>query len=109
VPLHLVASSKAPRSTIFRMKNSWLSHSDFRTIVNANWHSVGINHSHLTHVSRLSLRLKRIRSAARSWVRSRRLPSIYLANCRTVILLLDRLEENRTLSPLEGRLSQNSP
>jgi exonuclease III len=44
VPLHLEASSKAPRSTIFRLENVWLSHSGFRDIVYANWGSVGTSH-----------------------------------------------------------------
>jgi hypothetical protein len=39
-----------------------------------------------------------------AWAKARRLPSIYLTNCRTVILLVDRLEENCAISPLEYRL-----
>ncbi|XP_071680068.1 uncharacterized protein [Lolium perenne] len=104
VPIHLEASSKAPRSTVFRMENSWLSHSAFPYLVTSNWNSVGPNHSHLSPVSQLCLRLKRVRAAARAWARERRLPSIYLLNCRSVISFLDRLEEHRTLSPLEQDL-----
>jgi hypothetical protein len=44
VPLNLVASSKAPRSTIFRMENTSLYHPYFPRIVSNNWHSVGANH-----------------------------------------------------------------
>jgi hypothetical protein len=104
VPLILEASSKAPRSNIFRFENSWLSHSDLPFIVSANWNSVGSSHSHLSNVGRLTLCLKRIRSALRAWSRDRKLPSIYLQNCRTAISLVDRLEESRALSIFEARL-----
>jgi hypothetical protein len=69
VPLHLSASTKAPRSKVFRLENTWLLHPSFPPIVSANWNSVGPGHAHLTSVSRLSLKLKRIRSAARSWAK----------------------------------------
>jgi endonuclease/exonuclease/phosphatase family metal-dependent hydrolase len=36
VPLHLEASSKAPRSNVFRLENTWLSHPDFSTLVGCN-------------------------------------------------------------------------
>jgi endonuclease/exonuclease/phosphatase family metal-dependent hydrolase len=36
VPLHLSASSKAPRSAVFQMENSWLLHSSFPPIVENN-------------------------------------------------------------------------
>jgi hypothetical protein len=50
------------------------------------------------------MKLKRVRSAARAWAKDRKLPPIYLLNCRAVISLFDRLEEHRNLSPLEQRL-----
>ncbi|KAK1685871.1 hypothetical protein QYE76_046719 [Lolium multiflorum] len=52
----------------------------------------------------LCLKLKRVRAAARAWARHRKLPPVYLANCRAVISFLDRLEESRPLSTLESRL-----
>jgi exonuclease III len=104
VPLHLAAATKAPRSTLFRMENSWLSNQDLTPIISNNWSSVGPNHSHLSNVGRLCLRLKRVRAAIKSWARARRLPSLYLVNCRAVISFLDRLEEARNLSTLESRL-----
>jgi hypothetical protein len=64
VPLHLSAASKAPRNTIFRMENSWLSHSSFTPLVVSNWSSLGPNHSNLSSASRLCLLLKRVRFAA---------------------------------------------
>jgi exonuclease III len=36
VTLHLEASSKAPRSNVFRLENTWLSHPDFSTLVGCN-------------------------------------------------------------------------
>ncbi|XP_071680542.1 uncharacterized protein [Lolium perenne] len=104
VPLHLTASSKAPRSKKFRMENSWLTHPSFAYLANANWNSVGPAHTHLSPVGRLCLRLKRVRASARVWARDLKLPSIYLLNCRAVISLFDRLEEHRHLSVLERRL-----
>jgi hypothetical protein len=84
VPLHLVASSKVPRSTIFRMENSWLGHPSFPPIVCANWNSVGHRHSHLSPVNSLCLRLKRVRSAIRAWARERKLPlSTFLTAARS--------------------------
>jgi hypothetical protein len=65
---------------------------------------MGTAHSHLSLFSQLCLRLKRIRLAAKAWAKECRLPSIYLSNCRVVILLFDKLEETRLLSPLENRL-----
>jgi endonuclease/exonuclease/phosphatase family metal-dependent hydrolase len=48
IPLHLEVSSKAPRSTIFRFENAWLSHSSFPAIITSNWQSMGSAHSHLS-------------------------------------------------------------
>jgi hypothetical protein len=80
VPLHLEASSKAPRSNVFCFENSWLSHSSFPPLVLANWNSIGSSHDHLPSVGKLCLKLKRVRSAARAWAKERRLPSLYLVN-----------------------------
>ncbi|XP_071680432.1 uncharacterized protein [Lolium perenne] len=103
VPLHLIASSRAPRSKVFRMENSWLSHPSFTASANANRCSVGAGHSHLSPISGLCLRLKRIRAAARVWAKDRKLPPVYLLNCRAVISLFDRWRSIDTFR-LEKRL-----
>jgi exonuclease III len=36
VPLHIIAATKAPRSNIFRMENTWLSHSSLPPIIENN-------------------------------------------------------------------------
>jgi hypothetical protein len=95
VPLHILAATKAPRSIVFWLENSWLSNPSIPPIISSNWLSVGPNHGHLEASKRLCLRLKRVRAALRSWAHDRRLPSIYLVNCPTVISFLDKLEEVR--------------
>jgi 7-keto-8-aminopelargonate synthetase-like enzyme len=86
------------------MENSWVMHPSFADLANANWNSVGPTHSHLSPVSILCLKLKRVRAAARVWARDRKLPPIYLLNCRAIISLFNRLEERRHISALERRI-----
>ena len=76
VPIRLEASSKAPRSSLFRLDNSWLANARFSEIVSSNWLSVHDGHGGKSALSCLCLRLKRIRSAARLWAKSHRPPSV---------------------------------
>ena len=103
-PIRLDASSKAPRSSIFRMENSWLSNPSFSDLVSCNWQSVQEGHRLRSSLSCICLRLKRIRAAAKKWAKTTRLPSVTLANCRSVLNLFDHLEESRPLHFLEATL-----
>lgn len=100
MPLLLTASSLTPWPSIFRLNNHRLLDPTFRHLVTDNWTTVGRSRSS-SSASRLSLCLKRVRSAARFWAAPSRPIEVTIQNCDLVISVLDLLEERRHLCEQE--------
>jgi hypothetical protein len=94
VPLLLSASSRAPKSQIFRYEKAWAFAPDYRALVASVWVQP---QNRLP--PRASLRLcncnalKWVRAESKRWAKQRRRPAEVVSNCRRVLELLDLVEE----------------
>ncbi|CAN6168854.1 unnamed protein product [Urochloa humidicola] len=102
VPLVVTASSRAPLSTVFRFERGWAAVPGYRALVDDVWarpqNNIGGPVQHLVKCLRWT------RAESKKWARDRKRPACVLANCRTVLELLDLLEERRRLASGERLL-----
>ena len=101
IPYKVVIDTKIPRASIFRFENFWAEMSGFQDIVQDSW----MQHTHQTDAaSVLSTKFKRLRYSLKNWSKQFSNMKTFIANCNTVILHLDALEELRTLYNPEHNL-----
>ena len=101
IPCKVVIDTKIPRASIFRFENFWAEMSSFQDIVQDSW----MQHTHQTDAaSVLSTKFKRLRYSLKNWSKQFSNMKTFIANCNTVILHLDALEELRTLYNPEHNL-----
>lgn len=91
-----------PKSKLFRFENHWIRSARFREEVHTAWTYCRVGNSDPSAV--MAAKLKATRASLRAWVRAR--PNLWQqeTDCRIVINILDCVEENRTLSPIEQNL-----
>ena len=100
VPLLACACTRVPRSVCFRFENSWLLNSQFPMVVQ----SVLDQPLHGCPAKTFVLRLKRCRTACRSWSRRQRPLVQREGDTKILIDALDLLEEERPLHASEAAL-----
>ena len=101
IPYKVVIDTKIPRASIFRFEKFWAEMSSFQDIVQDSW----MQHTHQTDAaSVLSTKFKRLRYSLKNWSKQFSNMKTFIANCNTVILHLDALEELRTLYNPEHNL-----
>ena len=93
VPLLATLTTDIPKPNIFRFENAWLKHPLFLATTLPAWSS---SQPRNDAACSLVARAKAFRQVAKVWKKQHNPPSIY-HNCRFLILLIDLLEENRSL------------
>jgi hypothetical protein len=98
IPYVAHIGSTIPKGNMFRFENVWIDHPTFQDTVELHWE----NTPHYANAAKnLSAKLKQVRAGLKTW--SRKLSNLnkLIYNCNWVLLLLDGLEDQRTLSRLE--------
>jgi hypothetical protein len=101
VPCGVSVSTRIPRSNIFRFENFWLEHDGFFDTVQSSWLEP-ISSLNSTRV--VSSKLKRLRSALKSWSKNLSNLNLLIGSCNTVISFPDTLENFRNLFNPEANL-----
>jgi exonuclease III len=101
VPCKVVIDTKIPKASIFRFENFWPQMNGFHNIVQDSWVQQS---SQSDAASALSAKFKRLRYNLKNWSRQFSNIKTLIANCNTVILHLDALEDLRTLYNPEHNL-----
>jgi len=97
-PFVINIGTKIPKAATFRSGNHWVEHDYFLKIVDLHWN----NAPYFSNSARnLSQRMKQVRHGLKVWSKSFSNLGKLIHNCNWVLLLLDGLEEQRTLSELE--------
>ena len=100
VPLLATLSTDIPKPNIFRFENAWLKHPLFLDTTLPAWSpSQPRNDAACSQVARAIA----FRQVVKVWKKQHKPPSIY-HNCHFLILLIDLLEENRSLCAGEQML-----
>ncbi|WVZ95839.1 hypothetical protein U9M48_041553 [Paspalum notatum var. saurae] len=101
--LVVTIQTSVPRSHMFRFENAWLKHPRFLDSVLPSWHG---QHQRGDAAARLADGLKAVCGAARLRARHNRASPSTIPNCKFIILLLDVLEEGRSLSHSEFQVRE---
>jgi hypothetical protein len=96
IPCKVSIGTRIPKSHIFIFENFWPNHLGFVEAVQEGWSMQVKNNKNSAIVT--AAKLKNVRAALKSWSWNLSNLSLLIANCSTVILFLDCLEEYRTLS-----------
>ena len=94
IPCNVVIDKKISKASIFRFESFWAEMAGFQDIVQESWGHVS---NHTNAANALSSKLKHLRYNLKNWSRLFSNAKVYIANCNTVILCLDALEEIRAL------------
>ena len=98
VPLLITIDTIIPRPALFRFENHWAVRPACLAVVQIAWAEARIRSNHALN---LAAALKRTRSDLKRWRRSAIPLNTHEKNCKTVISILDIIEESRFLSPIE--------
>ena len=98
VPLVVSIQTTVPRPATFRFENTWANWASCRTVVTSAWNSA---HQFSNHEASIVAALKTTRSALKKWKKTITPINVRENNCKTVINILDLIEESRNLSPHE--------
>jgi hypothetical protein len=102
VSLLVEAVSRAPSSRIFRYEKFWAGCEEYKALVGDVW---ARPENQVPGAARhLSRKLKWSRAESKKWACTRLQPSDVVSNCRTVISILDAVEELRPLLLVESCL-----
>jgi hypothetical protein len=98
IPFVLHIGSKIPKSSMFKFENFWVDHPGFLDTVSLH----GNNSPVFANAAKnLSSKLKHVRAGLKSWSKNLSNLNKLIYNCRWVLLLLDGLEDQRSLSRME--------
>lgn len=86
VPLLLMASSRAPKTQIFRYEKAWALHPEYRSLVASVWARLQ-NRLPPQASLRICNTLKWVRAESKHWAKQRRKPAEVVSNCRRVLEL----------------------
>ena len=98
IPFVLHIGSKIPKSNMFRFDNFWVDHQGFMDTVGLHWNNSPV---FANAGKNLSSKLKQVRGGLKSWSKNLSNLSKLIYNCKWVLLLLDGLEDQRSLSIME--------
>ena len=93
VPYVISIGTSIPKANVFRFENYWINMPGFLEIVKNIWdiHCPGDS------AKSLSAKLKLLRKGLKKWSTSLSVIKKLISNCNKVILMLDDIEEQRTL------------
>ena len=94
-PFVINIGTTIPKAT-FRFENFWADHKDFLKVVELHWNNTPF---YANSARSLSQKLKQVRSGLKAWSKCFSNLGKLVHNCNWVLLLLDGLEEKRSLSP----------
>nr|XP_045086367.1 uncharacterized protein LOC120967116 [Aegilops tauschii subsp. strangulata] len=94
VPCMVTIKTSIPKSNIFRFENYWLELEGFMDCVDSSWQKQS-RKGHIT--ARIADKFKSLRMCLKRWQKSISKLKTLICKCNSVILLLDELEEYRTL------------
>ena len=98
IPFLLHIGSKIPKSNMFRFDNFWVDHQGFMDTVGLHWNNSLV---FANAAKNMSSKLKQVRAGLKSWSKNLSNLSKLVYNCKWVLLLLDGLEDQRSLSRME--------
>jgi len=97
-PFVINIGSSIPKGSRFKFENFWVEHSDFLKTVELHWNST----EYFANAAKtLSVKFKQVRHGLRNWRKMISNISRLIHSSNWVLLLLDGLEDQRPLSPLE--------
>ncbi|XP_073368071.1 uncharacterized protein [Aegilops tauschii subsp. strangulata] len=94
VPCMVTIKTSIPKSNIFRFENYWLELEGFMDCVDSSWQKQS-RKGHIT--ARIADKFKSLRMCLKMWQKIISKLKTLICKCNSVILLLDELEEYRTL------------
>jgi hypothetical protein len=97
--LKIEASTRIPKTKIFRYENNWKFRDGFTEVVNSSWWRFTVGTDTAKGLGR---NLKNLRRNIGSWRRTLNPDKKILETNKFVLAFLDWLEEGRSLSKLEG-------
>jgi hypothetical protein len=100
VPYVAHIGSTIPRTKLFRFENYWVGHPGFLEAVELHWNNSPF---FANAAQNISSRLKQVRAGLKKWSKKLSHLSKLIYNSNWVLALMDGLEEQRPLSPLESR------
>lgn len=100
VPLLVTVSTKIPRPNCFRFNRSWVLHEEYRQLVYSSWN----NFSHSNPARQIVGHLKHCRRVSKRWAHRVGPHAQRERDCRAIIDVLDLVEEERPLGPVEALL-----
>lgn len=101
IPCKVVIDTKIPKAKIFRFENFWPEMSGFLEVVSETWSQTP---SLANATSTLSIKFKKLRYSLKQWSKNFSDMKVLIANCNSVILFMDTLEEIRPLFNPESNL-----
>lgn len=101
IPCNVIIDNIIPKASIFRFENFWPDMQGFQEVVQFSW---GHPSNQPNAVANLSNKLKHLRYRLKNWAKSFSQAKTLIANCNTVILHLDGVEERRPLFNTECNL-----
>jgi hypothetical protein len=100
IPCNAQIGTKIPKSQVFRFENFWMQHPGFMEIVQEAW---GIQVQSGNATSRIAAKLKNLRRALKHCRGISKISNL-IKRCNELILILDKLEEQRQLYTQEANL-----
>jgi hypothetical protein len=97
-PFVINIGTSIPKAATFRFENHWIDHADFLKTVELHWNNAPFYSNAARNVSQ---RMKQVRQGLKKWSRNFSNLGKLIHNFNWVLLLLDGLEEQRSLSDLE--------
>jgi hypothetical protein len=101
IPCKVVIGTNIPRSHIFRFENFWCDHDGFMDTVLGAWNKPQFRSD---KASIITSKFKELRYCLKHWSKGLSNLKLLIANCNTMILYLDTLEECRSLFSPEANL-----
>jgi hypothetical protein len=95
VPCVVSVQTKVPKARVFRFENFWMEHEDFSEVFIQAWNSQ-CNETDLA--KRVTAKFKKVRQVLRNWQKNLPKLSITIERTKSIIQLLDQMEEGRDQS-----------
>jgi hypothetical protein len=103
VPCMVQISTSIPKAKIFKFENYWVEQLGFMDIVK----SVGLTDVRATNsATRVVAKFKQLRKVLKKWAKGLSKLKEQIKQCNAVLLIMDKLEENRDLYPPERNFRQ---
>jgi hypothetical protein len=103
VPCMVQISTSIPKAKIFKFENYWVEQMGFMDIVK----SVGLTDVRATNsATRVVAKFKQLRKVLKKWAKGLSKLKEQIKQCNAVLLIMDKLEENRDLYPPERNFRQ---